>query len=123
RRPHPAEGPPVPVAPRVVPLADAVEGDRLVAHEDLAVHGAGALVAGGARPGVDGAVGLPLEVEAEWHPLAPEVAVHLGGVVDADGERLAAEGEVLEGGLDRVVSPEALGPDLERRRRRRPDLV
>ena len=57
---------------------------------------------------------VPLEVEAEGHPLAAGVAVHLGRVVEAEGERLAAEGHVVERHLDRVVGPQALAPQLER---------
>ena len=115
--PHPAEVPPVAHAPAVVALADAVELDRLVADEDLAVHVARHLVAGGADPRVQpAAVGLPLEVEAEGHAIAAKVAVDLGGIVDGDRERLAAERHVVEGRLDDVVGPQAVGADLERRR-------
>ena len=119
RRPHPPDVPPVAHAPAVVALADAVERDRLVADEDLAVDVARHLVAGGADPRVEPApVGLPLEVEAERHPIASQVAVDLGRVVDGDRERLAPQRHVLERRLDDVVGPEPVGADLQRRRLR-----
>ena len=92
--------------------------------QDLAVDPARHLVAGdAARVGVGAAVGLPLEVEPERHPVTPQVAVHLGRIVDADREGLAADGEVVERRLDRVVGPQPLGADLERAARRDRRLV
>ena len=114
-RPRPPERPPVAHPPRVVPLADGVERDRLVPHEHLAVHPARDLVAGGARRvGVGRAVGVPVQLEPEGHPLAARVAVHLGRVVEPEGERLAPERHVVERRLDGVVGPQALGAQLER---------
>ena len=54
---------------------------------------------------------------------SPRVAVHLGRVVEAEGERLAAEGHVVERHLDRVVGPQALALQLERRGRGRHGVV
>src|SRR5690606_1708942 len=121
-----AEDPPVALAPGVVALPDAVELDGLVADQDPPVDPARHLVAGRARRGgVDAAGDLPLEVEAEGHPLAPGPAglVDLGRVVDPQAEGLAPEGHVVEGGLDRVVGPQALRAHLQGPGRRQRDLV
>jgi hypothetical protein len=111
----------------VVALADGVDLDALVAHQHHAVDPARHLVAGGARRvHVGGAISLPLEVEPERHPVAdrrPVGVVHGGGIVQPQGEGLAAERDVVERRLDVVVGPEALGADLERRRARRPHFV
>ena len=113
--------------PGVVALADGVELDALVAHEHHAVDPARDLVAGGAgRVHVGGAVGLPLEVEPEGHPVTyrpPVRVVHGGGIVEPERERLAAERDVVERRLDVVVGPQALGADLERRRPGGRDVV
>src|SRR5581483_11303372 len=64
-RPAPTELPPVTHAPRVVALTVPVEIDALVADEELAGAAARDLVAGRGRGVGRGALGLPLEVEAE----------------------------------------------------------
>ena len=112
--PAPAPLPPVALAPRVVALARSLELDALVAHQDLAVHAARDLVAVDARPPERDAVGLPLEVEAERGPLALGAVVGVGRIVEAHAERLEPEAEVVERGLDVVIGPQAVGPDLER---------
>ena len=85
------------------------------------------LVAGRARGvQVGSAIGLPLEVEPERHPVTDRPAVrvvHGGWVVEPQGEGLAAERDVVERRLDVVVGPQALGADLERRRPGRGDVV
>ncbi len=99
----------------MVTLADAVEVDDLVTHQHFAVHGARDLVPGVAWVGVDAAVGLPLEVEAERDAVAAKLTVvDLGRIVDPDRERLGAQGEVLERRLDGVICPEPFRADLER---------
>ena len=97
--------------------------DPLVADEDLAVDPARDLVAGGGGVGVRAAVGLPLEVEAERHPVAPQVAVRLGRVVERRRRRPRRRPTSGRAGSRGVRRPQALGADLEARLRDRHVVV
>ena len=97
----------------MVALARALEGDALVAHQDLAVDVAAHLVAGHARVVVGGPDRLPLEVDPEGDPVAPLAAVGLARVVEGDGERLEAERPVLERRLAVARGPQPVAADLQ----------
>ena len=115
RRPAPRRLPPVANPPRVVALAGAVELDALVAHQDLAVHPTGDLVAVDSRGPAEGdAVGLPLQVEAESGALPPQPVVGVRRVVQGHAERLEPQAQVVEGRLDVVVGPQSVVAHLQR---------
>jgi hypothetical protein len=103
----------------------AVELDALPAEEDLAVDRARDLVPGGPHERVGLAVGLPLEIEAHRHLVAPTAAwpVELGGVVDADPRGLVGDLPAVERVRADVLGPEPVAPDLERRGLRQRHLL
>ena len=100
----------------MIALAPSVDLDAAVAHEDLAMDPTGDLVAGGdRRPQIRTPVGLPLEFEAERDPVPECAVVHVGRILQGDGERLQTARHPLQGLGNVVVGPQPVVADLERR--------
>ena len=104
--PAPAERPPVAHPPGVVPLALALDGQRLVPDRHRASHQARDLVAGGNGVLVRHPVGGPGQVEPEGDRRPLLAPVHAVGTVEHAGRRRPVEAQPVEGGLDVAVHTE-----------------
>ena len=112
-------------APLPAMFAARVELEPFSPEQYLAVHDAGREVTGdrpvlGVR--VHRPVDLPLEVEADRHPLADLARERVGGIVELDRERFEPVRPVLERCLAPELGPQPFGAHLETLARQR-DLV
>src|SRR5439155_23752878 len=101
----------VAVAPGVVALAEPVDLDPLVAHQDLALHRARLLVARQSGRHLSGRRLDPLEVQAEADAVTTLASVGLGRVAEGHGEGLEVDAPVLVGCVADGVGPQPSGAD------------